>query len=152
MTVHLEGGGQFPNHANVKQSKHQLQSGPPLDKKQHRYFKCTCIQHTNCQCACPVIWLKLQSRQIANYNECVITVIAFKMTIPECAVTLAHWIKPISVSVMFASQLVITQSHKQRASLSIGCVPYWTLKTLLWIKINVFLSTQADISVNLDWN
>ncbi len=46
------------------------------------------------------------------------------MTVPECAVTLAHLIKPISVSVMFASQLVIIQSRKQRASLSIGCVPF----------------------------
>lgn len=68
-------------------------------------------------------WLKLLSHQIANYNKCVITVIAFEMTIPECAVTQAHLIKPISVSVMFASQLVITQSHKQRASHSTGGVP-----------------------------
>lgn len=137
---YITGSGQFPNYANVRQSaaktafKQQLQSVPPLNKTQHKYFQFTCIWRTNCQCAYPVIWLKLVSHQIANYDKCVIAVIVFKMTVPECAVTPAHLIKPISVSIMFclsASHHTITQTE----SLSFNrlCVFCWTLKTLLWI-------------------
>lgn len=122
----------FPIFANVTQSalkitfKHQLQIRSALKQNSTKilWIHKTLRGHTICQRAYPAIWLKLLSHQIANYNKCVITVIAFKMTVPECAVTLAHLIKPISVSVMFASQLVITQSHKQRASLSAGCLHF----------------------------
>lgn len=42
--LYILAGGQFPNSPNVKQSatqiafKHQLQSGPPFNKNQHKYF------------------------------------------------------------------------------------------------------------------
>lgn len=108
----------------------ELQSGPPINRNQHKRKKqFTFIPHTNSWRAYPAIWLKVPSHQIANYNKCVITVIAFKMDgpPPECAVTLAHLIKPISMSVMFASQLVITQTESLLFRLAAG--PFiWHLK------------------------
>lgn len=107
--LHILRGGQVPNYANAKQSatkilfKHQLQSVPSLNKKKNRNTFNSLACHTNCRSAFPAVWLKVQSHQVANYKECVITVIIFTMTVPGCAVTLAHLIKPISVSVMFAS-------------------------------------------------